>query len=170
MILVRLGYLSELPSAEDLLADVQGRPKLPSKPVEVVVPAPQPNAPMPTPPPSEIKMPATFEEVLELVIQAREPILHSHLAHDVHLVDYKPGHVLIRLADNAPETIPQRLRQILETATKTSWTIELSEKAGGETVVHQQKEVKKQSEEAARNHPLVESIVEAFPGSTVTVK
>lgn len=165
MILVRLGYLSELPSADDLLAAVQGRPRNTPK---IEVPKVAQVSEMPIQ--SEIKVPTTFAEVLSLVGQAREPILHSQLEHDVHLVDYKPGYILIRLGDNAPTTIPQRLRQLLEEVTKTSWTIELSEKSGTDTVVQQQKEIKKQLTEEAKTHPLVESMVDAFPGSTVTVK
>lgn len=168
MILVRLGYLSDLPSAEDLLATVQGRPRevtvSPMQPVRVVESSES------ILPQSEIKLPETFSDVLDLVIKAREPILHSHLVQDVHLVEYKPGHILMRLAEKSSPTIPQRLREILEQATKTSWIIDLSGESGGQTVVHQQKEVKRQLAEEARNHPLVDSMVGAFPGATVTIK
>jgi DNA polymerase-3 subunit gamma/tau len=184
MVLIRLAFLSDLPSAEDLLSVLQGGGGISQAPVSGISMArrsesasfgqPSSQAPLPqkpTQPPAQQKpCPSSFEEMIKLVSESREPLLASHLAYDVHLVSYHPGKVVMRLSDRAPATMPQQLRQTLEKVTGQSWDIQLSKEDGQKTLVQKDQDRKDKIVEEVKSHPLVESIVDVFPGAKVTVK
>jgi DNA polymerase-3 subunit gamma/tau len=173
MVLVRVGYLSDLPQADDLLAAVQGMPPR-SAPIRPLTPLPTPSPSLPSAPlveaPAASLMPADFTGLLKMVQEAKEPILHSHMLQDIHLVSYSPGVVTVRLADAASKTLPVQLRQVLERMTGQPWIIDVVATGGTPTLAQQKKEAYEADVKISQEHPLVQALTEKFPGATVTVK
>lgn len=188
MVLVRVGYLSDLPQAEDILAAVQGIPRAAATPAPVAPvaepvltksiaiekPLEQPvTAPVAPPPLADqalAPLPTSFAAMMDLIQSAREPILYSYLSQDVHLVSYVPGALTIRLTETAAKTLPTQLRQVLERATGHPWVVDIAPEGGEPTLAQQRRADYDEKVKLSLAHPLVESLTEAFPGVTVTVK
>ncbi|MBM3468707.1 MAG: DNA polymerase III subunit gamma/tau [Alphaproteobacteria bacterium] len=188
MVLIRVAYLSDLPHAEEILAAVQGVPRpashspAPSHPtvhqtlkpvttqqVENEISSEASPAPS-TPNSAAPQLPANFEELLVLLQSAKEPILLGNVMHDVHLVSYASGVLTIRLADSAPKTLPAQLRQTLERITGQPWKIEIVSQGGEPTITQQKKIAHDEKVKESQEHPLVQSLLEGFPGATITAK
>lgn len=114
-------------------------------------------------------LPASFEELVNLVSKAREPMLYSHLMHDVELIDYKPGELTIHLRKDSPATFLTSLTKLLELLTEQPWRIHLSEKPGQGSIREQQQADYQKSVDQALQHPVVQSLQQAFPGSLAQV-
>jgi len=153
MVLIRLCYMAEAPLLNDLLESLKGN----SKPL---ISAPSR--------PAAVSLPATFQDMVKLIEQAREPILLGHLVHDVSLIDYKPGEITLRLSDKAPSSFDQHLRATLRKMTQHDWKVTLSQEQGQATLGHQKKAEKDLAKQNALEHPIVASLEKAFPGTTTT--
>jgi DNA polymerase III subunit gamma/tau len=182
MVLVRVGYLSDLPQADELLALFHDIPRsaptisptVPTIPVEDIKVGEDIKADLP---PVEVanasaslQAPSRFQDVLELLQNAKEPILYSTVLHDVHLVSYEPGIITLRLADNASRNLPIQLRQVLERITGQSWAINVTNDEGEPTIAQQTKATFDAQVQISQDHPLVQSLVESFPGAKITAK
>jgi DNA polymerase-3 subunit gamma/tau len=196
MVLVRVGYLSDLPQADELLAAIQGMPRPspagplamgipePAKPLEPMAPSGEPISVAKIEPIMEeavepareapvallAPMPPSFTSLLEMVKDAKEPILYSHILQDIHLVSYTPGVMTIRLADTATKSLPTQLRHVLERMTGQPWVVNVAGEGGEPTLAQQKKADHDAKVKISQEHPLVQSLVESFPGATVTVK
>lgn len=178
MVLIRLAYLSDLPSAEDLLklrsGGSSGNSELPSKAaasLNKVQPSPVPLSAAPVLPNSpQQSVPQSFQDVLKLVAQSREPLLYSHLMQDVYLVSFEVGKIVIRLADRAPLTVVAQLEKILHAQTSMAWHIETSKAEGGTTIVEQNRRQAQKLEQSALTHPLVQEMIAQFPGLSAKVE
>ena len=190
MVLVRIAYLSNLPQADDLLAALQGAPRSSPahSPVEIHNTGVLPTSPLvgeDNPNQSEemgeeLKkteiepatetMPATFPALLEMLQRAKEPILYSTILQDIHLVSYSPGSITVRLSNMAAKTLPTQLRQVLEKMTGQPWIIDVAMEGGDPTYAQQKKFEHDEKVKISQEHPLVKSLVESFPGATVTAK
>lgn len=115
-------------------------------------------------------IPATFPALLEMLKEAKEPILYSNILQDVHLVSYTPGSITVRLADMASKTLPTQLRQVLEKMTGQSWTVNVVMEGGDPTHVQQKKAEHDEKVKISQEHPLVKSLTKSFPGATVTAQ
>lgn len=188
MVIIRLGYLSELPSAEDLikLATEAGRPALekktisePSHPKTEINKTPQVNETYsfkPEPPKEEnvkkeipSKDLTSFEDIVTLIGNMKEPMLYSQLLHDVHLVSFEPPQIVVRLSEKASKTLPKDCEAILLRETGTPWKFILSEEDGKKTIIQQNKDERQTQESEALNDPLVQEILSAFPEATAKV-
>jgi DNA polymerase-3 subunit gamma/tau len=174
MLLVRLAYLSPLPSAHDLLAVLQGVKKsLPvtpavEKPVAaatIIVPVQEPAAAVGSP-----TLPVDFEGVIALIKEAREMMLYTHLIQDVSLVSYQPGEIVIRPTTAAPGNLGQQLCQILEKQTQQPWVIRLVNEGGEAPLAQQWQQRQAVAEQKSRDHPAVQAVLEAFPGAVATIQ
>jgi len=116
------------------------------------------------------QIPSSFSGILEMLQRAKEPILYSNILQDIHLVSYAPGAMTIRLADTAAKTLPNQFRQVLERMTGQSWIVDVVSDGGEPTLAQQQKDAHEARVKISQDHPLVQSLVERFPGSTITAK
>jgi DNA polymerase-3 subunit gamma/tau len=110
---------------------------------------------------------ASFPEVAALVAEQRDPILHAHLVHSVHLVRFAPPVIELRPEPTAPRDFAARLAAVLGQATGTRWTIALSAVAGEPTLAEQGTAADTARRTAAATHPLVRAILDAFPGARI---
>ncbi len=136
------------------LAAVQNEPDV------VEMPAP---APLPTPK----ALPADFEAVVGLLEEKREMLLANQLINNVHAVRCEPGRLEFRPAQDAPPDLANRLGEMLARLTGQRWMISVSSEPGQPTLAEQRLARQARSRAAAQNHPLVQKVLEVFPGATI---
>ncbi len=110
---------------------------------------------------------ASFRDVVALVAEQRQPILHGYLRHAVHLVRFTPGVIELRPEPDAPRDLAANLARVLLDATGDRWTIALSKAEGEPTLDQQGQAADLARRDAAADHPLVRAILEAFPGAVL---
>ncbi len=98
---------------------------------------------------------------------ARDPTLHAHLRHAVHLVRFSPGVIELRPDATAPRDLAPRLAALLLEATGARWTIALSSALGEPTLGQQGEQAEAARRTHASDHPLVRAILAEFPGATL---
>lgn len=97
----------------------------------------------------------------------REGILHAHLLYDVHLVEFSPPHLVIRLSKAAPKDLPQQLQSFLKKTREEVWTIAISDEIGHPTLHEKNEHAQKERQNAILQAPLVKMLREAFPGTSL---
>ena len=129
-------------------------------PIEIAAP------PAPSQPPApEI---ASFIQLVALFERKREPVLHTHLVNDVHLVRFEPSRIEFRATPQAPAKLANRVSDLLRQWTGTPWFVTLSTEPG-EPTLRAQAEHKAAAERAAvLDHPLVRAVLATFPGAEIT--
>jgi DNA polymerase-3 subunit gamma/tau len=109
----------------------------------------------------------SFRDVAALVATSREPTLHAHLLHSVHLVRFAPPVIELRPQPDAPRDFAARLSALLAEATGQRWTIALSSAEGEPTLAEQGNAADATRRKSAASHPLVQAILSAFPGARI---
>ncbi len=173
MVLIRLCHLADTPTPGDLVRQLTapggGAP---------TTPGPAPSGPggrvravangapvaMTEAAPAAPRL-ASFRDVVALVAEQREPVLHGYLRHAVHLVRFAPGIIELRPEPDAPRDLAANLARVLLDATGARWTIALSKAEGEPTIDQQGQAADRARQHAAADHPLVRAILEAFPGA-----
>lgn len=111
----------------------------------------------------------SFDEMVSLLTQAKEPILASHLVHDVRLVSFEPGAFSCALTDKAPKTFPSDLKTILKRLTQQDWRIEIVNTATSQTAAEKANEIKENQAQKALQQPHVQALKSAFGDVSITV-
>jgi len=198
MILIRLAYLTDLPTPADAVKALKDSP-------EVVTTAPN------TPPPSgsgsqpivnmaaqgsgaqsaaaidqaaitqtetqavsepigeNLASPQTFDEVVELADKMNERILRANLVSNVHLVRFEPGTIIFQPADNTPREFTHDLTRFLNSATDRRWVVTVSlDEQGAESVQQREDAVKAARLEEIAKTPFMQSVLETFPGAEIS--
>jgi len=138
----------------------------------VAVPRAEPVESVSAAPASSIEhdpMPQSFAEVVALFDKRREALIRSHLRESVHLIAFEPGRIEFRPVEGAPSNLANRISQLLGEWTGERWLVARSEAAAGAPTLREQEEHRERdvrNEVAA--HPLVQAVLETFPGATVT--
>ena len=117
--------------------------------------------------PARDPMPQSFAEVLALFEQRREPVIRAHLVSHCHLVHFEPGRIELRPAAGAPRDLANRLGQLLSEWTGTRWLIAISEAEGDPTLRQQEASHDRELRNEVARHPLVQAVLETFPGATI---
>jgi DNA polymerase-3 subunit gamma/tau len=194
MVLVRLAYMSELPSPRDLaraIAEPPGSQGAPTPSKEVPSPSPAPAARASTSAhaaPIEQVEPAadsaaqkapdlrlqTYEDVLALVIDKREPMLAHALENYVRPIRVAPPNIEISLLEGAPRTLPNDLRARLSEWTGQHWMVAVTDGEGEETIAERRRareaveaEHKRREIEEMERHPSVRAFLETFPDARI---
>ena len=175
MVLIRLCYVSDLPSPGDLVRRLSDPAAAPRAPPTLAGPAPGPRAVM-NGPPQVIPAPAgprldSFRDVAMLAASS-EPLLHGNLLHAVHLVRFAPnpdgsGLIELRPEPSAPRELAAQLAALLLRATGARWTVALSRAEGEPTLDEQGRAAGAARKTEAALHPLVQAIMDAFPGAII---
>ncbi|MCB4820796.1 DNA polymerase III subunit gamma/tau [Roseicella aerolata] len=110
--------------------------------------------------------PQSWREVVALA-SGRKPMLHAHLVHSVHPVRVQPGRIEIRPLPAAPRDLAGQLGALLQEVTGERWTITLSNAEGEPTLADQGRAAEAERLALARSHPLVQSVLAAFPGASI---
>jgi DNA polymerase-3 subunit gamma/tau len=170
MVLIRLCHVSDMPMPGDLVRRLMTsgattpQPSAPG-PSGGGVRAVANGAPLTMAAPDNAPRLSSFRDVAAYVESQREPTLHAHLLHSVHVVRFAPPVIEWRQQPEAPRDLPSRLAALLQDVTKTRWTIAVSAAQGEPTLAEQGNAADTARRNAAADHPLVRAILEAFPGA-----
>lgn len=170
MVLIRLCHVSDVPTPGDLVRRLMAagtataQPTAPG-PMGGGVRAVANGSPMMAAIPDNTPRLSSFREVAAFVESRREPTLHAHLLHSVHVVRFAPPVIEWRQEPDAPRDLPSRLAALLQDATRTRWTVVVSDGQGEPTLAEQGTAADAARRLVAADHPLVRAILEAFPGA-----
>ncbi len=195
MTLVRIAYAADLPSPADALRAIgAGGASAQPKEAPAATPAPAPASPpsgaasagaaaepalvpeaAPEPAPQPVPVatsaphvqPTSLREIAALAEERREPILSAWLRTEVRPIRVGTGAVEINCGHSPDSKMLTLLQERLEQWTGDRWMIALSEEGGEPTLDEQDRAAQEAADRAAVEHPLVQQVLDAFPGSRV---
>jgi DNA polymerase-3 subunit gamma/tau len=185
MVLVRLAYLADGPSPEDLVASLKNNP--PSRAPASGGPAASPSGgneraqlrsvsmTSQRPEPETRVMAAVdavprlqrFEDVVALLAEKRDIKLKHMVETRARLVSFEQGRIEIALEEGAPGSIATDLAERLKRWTGTLWVVSLSRSQGAPTLREQARTREERLKDEARQDPLVQAALAAFPGAEI---
>ncbi len=115
-------------------------------------------------------MPRSWRELVALVGQQKEARLHGTLRHLGHVVEFEPPRLVLRLAENDREQKRQAFRALtalLDRLYPGRWQVIASEEQGEPTLDEQGAEIIALHQDRARQHPLVQAIMQRFPHAQI---
>ncbi len=195
MILVRLGYVADLPTPAEL-AQTLTAPAAKSDPAAATG---SPMSGSPTSRPSSGPMPALsvdatapdlaspateiaetesapsapkahlrdFDAVVQLAKERGELSLYSDLVGAVHLVRFDPETIELRVGDGAKKNVANHLSVKLTEWTGQRWVVALSNEPGAPTLNEQEAAHKAQRLAGAAENPVVQAVLKTFPGAEI---
>jgi DNA polymerase-3 subunit gamma/tau len=111
--------------------------------------------------------PRSFDDVVALVLERKEAILHGELVSGVRLVRFADGQIEINLTPQAPADLPQRLSRFLGAETGRPWLVTVSSAPGSPSLYEQQQSAASERRQAVLSHPVIAEIMRVFPGATL---
>ena len=188
MVLIRLSHAADLPTPDELIARLSNQP---APPVPLVTPpgvrnggngpqavrqmlpdpAPRPAfqpAPAPQSTPRAEANPQNYEELIALAGEKRDLIVKRALEASLRPIAFADGRLEVALAEGADPGIIQTLSARLKAWTGRNWMVTVSGNAPAGQTIKELAEARQQAElSAAHEDPLVQAILEAFPGARV---
>ncbi|MGR3571411.1 DNA polymerase III subunit gamma/tau [Brevirhabdus sp.] len=110
----------------------------------------------------------TFERVVDLIRANRDVKLLVEVETTLRLARYSPGRIEFQPTPAAPRDLAPRLAQRLQAWTGVRWAVTLVTEGGAPTIAELRDAERAQMERDAREHPLVQAVLLAFPKSTIT--
>lgn len=121
--------------------------------------------------PAPLAVIESFAELVQLMETRREPMLLSHLTHDLGLVRFTRnehgGHIALHPVRHLPADVPARIQRRVKEWTGQSWTIAFVDEKGEPTLAEQRTHAKQQAIAYAASHPRVQEILQHFEGAEV---
>ncbi|HEX5210739.1 MAG TPA: DNA polymerase III subunit gamma/tau [Pseudolabrys sp.] len=193
MVLVRIAYAADLPTPDEVvrsLSEEGGAPARPqgnggaaSAPAQSF--APRYEAPRGSPRSSAAVSPrlsenpapesdatptvaiGSFPEMIALAAEKRDITMKLALERDVRLVRCEDGRLEIGLEPSAPKTLVHDLSRKLSAWTGKRWMVVVSQEQGAPTMRAQADERKAELERSVESDPLVQAVLNRFPGAKV---
>jgi DNA polymerase-3 subunit gamma/tau len=184
MVLVRLAYLADGPSPEELVGGLKNNP--PSRmPLGGGAPTPSGGGERAqlrsvamggARPETETRAVAApldvprlqrFEDVVALLAEKRDIKLKHLLETQTRLVSFEQGRIEIALEQGASGSIATELADRLKRWTGTLWVVSLSKAQGAPTLREQARSREERLKDEARRDPLVQASLAAFPGAEI---
>ena len=104
----------------------------------------------------------SFDDVVKLAGRMRDAKLRTELESYVHLVSFKEGKIALRLHDDAPSDLANRLTLRLKEWTGKQWLVTVDQNAEGNETVRDART------REVMTHPMVQKALEIFPDAKVT--
>ena len=109
----------------------------------------------------------SFEELVALAADKRDIAAKMALERDVRLVRYEDGQLEIALEASAPKTLVHDLQRKLTGWTGKRWIVVVSKEQGAPTMRAQAEAQQAEIERGVQNDPLVQAVLNRFPGAKV---
>jgi DNA polymerase-3 subunit gamma/tau len=195
MVLVRIAYAADLPTPDEVVRSLGDEPTAPvARPQgnggAVASPqsfAPRFEAPRGSPRSSAAVSPriaeepitdhvaqseptlaiATFDQLLALAVEKRDIWMKMALERDVRLVRCEDGQLEIALEDNAPKTLVHDLQRKISGWTGKRWIVVVSKEEGAPTMRAQADARQAEVERGVQSDPLVQAVLNRFPGAKI---
>ena len=110
---------------------------------------------------------ASFPEMIALAAEKRDITVKMALERDVRLVHCEDGRLEIGVEPSAPKTLVHDLSRKLSAWTGKRWMVVVSQEQGAPTLRAQADERKAELERSVENDPLVQAVLNRFPGAKV---
>ena len=182
MVLVRLAFAADLPTPDDLVAKLSRQPPTNGAPAfanaaprggpqALRAPSPMPVS-APAAPAAEaapaLPMPTSYNELVALAGARRDLLLKHALEADIRPVSFDLGRIEVALTERADPGIVQTLSARLKSWTGRPWMVTVSTRGEAAPTIREQKAEREAAQRAeAHDDPLVQAILETFPGAKV---
>jgi DNA polymerase-3 subunit gamma/tau len=110
---------------------------------------------------------ARFEDLIALAAEKRDLAIKAALERDVRLVRFEDGQLEISVLPSAPKTLVGDLSRKLAAWTGRRWMVAVSSEEGAPTVRQQMETQKAELMRGVRADPLVQSVLQRFPGAEI---
>ncbi|SLN39887.1 DNA polymerase III subunit tau [Pseudoruegeria aquimaris] len=111
---------------------------------------------------------ARFPQVLELIRRHRDVKLLVEIETCLRLISYSPGRITFQPTPDAPPDLAQRLGSKLQNWTGARWAVIVENEGGGRTIAEERDAERLKLEAEAREHPMVQAVLSAFPQARIT--
>ena len=166
MLVIRLAYLSDMPTPAQILDDIkknglaQPLPKTPN-PIPTPVSAPKPD---PAPKDSGLH---NWTDLPKLARDKNERLLAFQIEHFIRPISLTQGLITCTLASDTPRDFGSNLTQFLSRETGMTWQLKTQASGGGPTL-HEQKEAAQNAlVSELKQTPTVSAILTAFNGAKI---
>lgn len=112
--------------------------------------------------------PESFLAAVELFAEKREMQLYHHLMQDAELVKFAPGLIEIHPLPHAPRDLSNRVGKFLTEWCGSRWLVTVSSEKGQKTLAKKAQEERDALLEKARQNPIVQKVIQLFPGAEIT--
>ncbi len=194
MVLVRIAYAADLPTPDEVVRTLSAEAAAPARPqgnggttqAPAQTMAPRYDAPRGSPRSSAAVSPrladdpvaetvaaaptltiGSFEALIALVQEKRDIAMKLALERDVRLVRCEDGQLEIALEKSAPKTLVHDLQRKLTAWTGKRWMVVVSQEQGSATVRAQADARQAELERGVQSDPLVQAVLNRFPGAKV---
>jgi len=196
MVLVRIAYVADLPTPDDLIRDIRengagapapangggsSRPNLAPRgdaprgaPRASLAPAQLVTAQVPDismfraePAAAPTLSIATFPALIALAGEKRDVLMKTALERDVRLVRIEDGKLEIALEPSARKTLVNDLSRKISEWTGRRWMVVVSTEPGAPTLSSQNAAKQSELEQGVRADPLVQAVLARFPGAEI---
>jgi DNA polymerase-3 subunit gamma/tau len=110
---------------------------------------------------------ARFDDLIALAAEKRDLTIKAALERDVRLVRFEDGQLEISVLPSAPKTLVGDLSRKLAAWTGRRWMVAVSSEEGAPTVRQQMETQKAELMRGVRADPLVQSVLQRFPGAEI---
>ena len=169
MILIRLGYSSNLPDPATLVKKIKASMDQPqnNKPkTELTNSSNKDIKEIDNTNDSQQKLNLeNFEQLVELFRNKGELLIHAQLLSCVHLVSFEKGKLEIRISGNTDKSIAKDMSSHLKHWTGISWIVNLVEEKGSETLDEKKARIIQEELESTKKTPEMEKVLKAFPNA-----
>lgn len=117
-----------------------------------------------------ITSPQSLRELEQLLKQSGEVRLAGEVFQSVHLVRIEAGKLEIRPEPGARKELASELARVLKERTDEHWMVMISSEQGSATLAEQAVIREQQTIEQIKQDPLIQNIVELFPGTEVKLR
>jgi DNA polymerase-3 subunit gamma/tau len=133
-------------------------------PMSVSAPAP---VSAPTADAANVRVVKSFDDLIALAAEKRDLSIKSALERDVRLVRFEDGKIELALESSARKTLIGELSKKLTEWTGRRWMVAVSAEAGSPSVRAQAEMRKTELKDGVRSDPLVQAVLERFPGAEI---
>jgi len=109
----------------------------------------------------------SFEELIALAADKRDITMKMALERDVRLVRCEDGQLEIAVEASAPKTLVHDLQRKLIAWTGKRWIVVVSKEQGAPTLRSQMEARQAEIEQGVQSDPLVQAVLNRFPGAKV---
>ncbi len=187
MVLIRLAYAADLPTPDELLSRLADQPAPSAAPplapprgngggsfqaLRQVQPAEAPRptaAPIPQEVPRAGTNPQSYAELVALAGEKRDLLVKHALEASLRPLSFADGRLQVAIVDGADPGIIQTLSARLKLWTGRSWMVTVSSAAAsGPTLREAKQQREAEARATAHEDPLVQAILDTFPGAHVS--
>jgi DNA polymerase-3 subunit gamma/tau len=116
---------------------------------------------------TDVRAVKSFDDLIALAAEKRDLSIKSALERDVRLVRFEDGKIELALEGGARKTLIGELSKKFTEWTGRRWMVAVSAEAGSPSIRAQAEMRKTELKDGVRSDPLVQAVLERFPGAEI---